>query len=327
MRLYAYQDRYGDARFGVLVLGRLLTGAQLEKRGGLDPAVDTHLGIGHHLTFEDGWLMEVARAAKRAVKHGAPLLDLDARRPLPAIDADGLGEKIVCIGWNYLEHAKESGRTPPERPHLFAKFANTIIGDGDAIVRPPGTHALDLEAELGVVIGRRARRVSVEQAMEHVVGYVLLNDVSARDWQGVPNALHEGERGDGQWLRAKGSDTFLPMGPVFATADEFDPAEGASVRSWRIPGSGPDAGTPFQMQDGTTADLLFDVPTLIEFISRGITLEPGDIIATGTPSGVGVFRDPPVFLEPGDSVRCEIEGIGVMENPIVDWTDDPRGDD
>jgi 2,4-diketo-3-deoxy-L-fuconate hydrolase len=326
MRLYAYEDRHGDERFGVLVLGRLLTGAQLEKRGGLDPAVDTHLGIGYHLAFRDGWLHEVARAAKRALKNGAPLLDLDARRPLAAIDAAGLAEKIVCIGWNYEDHAKESGRTPPERPHLFAKFGNTIIGDGDAIVRPPGTHAMDLEVELGVVIGRRARRVTIEQAMDHVAGYVLVNDVSARDWQGVANALREGERGDGQWLRAKGSDTFLPIGPVFVTADEFDPVGGASIRSWRIPGSGADAGTPFLMQDGNTTDLLFDVPTLIEFISRGITLEPGDLIATGTPAGVGVFRNPPVFLEPGDRVRCEIEGIGTVENPIVDWTDDPRGD-
>ena len=113
---------------------------------------------------------------------------------------------------------------------------------------------------------------------------------------------------------------------MFVTADEFDPAKGAIIRSWRIPGSGPDAGSPFQMQDGTTSDLLFNVPTLIEFISRGITLEPGDLIATGTPSGVGVFRDPPVFLQPGDRVRCEIEGIGAVENPIVDWTDDTRQD-
>jgi 2-keto-4-pentenoate hydratase/2-oxohepta-3-ene-1,7-dioic acid hydratase in catechol pathway len=326
MRLYAYEDRYGDERFGVLVLGRLLSGAQLEKRGGLDRAVDTHLGIGYHLSFQDGWLDEVGRAAKRALKHGARLLDLDARRPIAAVTPATLAGKIVCIGWNYEDHAKESGRTPPERPHLFAKFGNTIIGDGDAIVRPPGTHALDLEVELGVVIGRSARRVTVEQAMDHVAGYVVLNDVSARDWQGVPKALREGERGDGQWLRAKGSDTFLPVGPVFVTADEFDPEKGASIRSWRIPGSGPDAGSPFQMQDGNTSDLLFNVPTLIEFISRGITLEPGDIIATGTPSGVGVFRDPPVFLEPGDRVRCEIEGIGSVENPIVDWSDDPRGD-
>jgi 2-keto-4-pentenoate hydratase/2-oxohepta-3-ene-1,7-dioic acid hydratase in catechol pathway len=160
--------------------------------------------------------------------------------------------------------------------------------------------------------------------MDHVAGYVVVNDVSARDWQGNPQALHEGEKGDGQWLRAKGSDTFLPVGPVLATPDELDPGAGLRLRSWRIPGSGPDAGKPVLMQDGNTADMLFRVPALVSYISQQITLEPGDLIATGTPPGVGVFRDPPVFLEPGDRVRCEIDGIGIVENPIVDWTDDPR---
>ena len=326
MRLYAYEDRYGDERFGVLVLGRLLTGAQLEKRGGLDPAVDTHLGIGYQLAFQDGWLHEVARATTRALKRRAPLLAIDARRPLAAITPGGLGEKIVCVGLNYADHVSEGGRPAPERPLLFAKFANAIVGDGEAIVRPPGTRALDLEVELGVVIGRSARRVTPEEAPGFVAGYVVVNDVSARDWQGNPQALREGEKGDGQWLRAKGSDTFLPVGPVFATPDEVDPEAGLAIRSWRVPGEGPEAGTPVLMQDGNTADMLFPVARLISFISQQLTLRPGDLIATGTPAGVGVFRDPPVFLEPGDRVRCEIEGIGAVENPIVDWTDDPRGD-
>ncbi len=327
MRLYAYRDRFDDERFGVLVDGRLLTGAQLERRGQLDRRVSTHLGIGFHVKFEDdAWLRPIERATRRALKAGAPLLALDARRPAPAIDAFGLGDKVVCVGLNYGDHAKEGGRAAPDRPLLFSKFANSIIGDGEAIVRPEGTHALDLEVELGVVIGRRARRVAVEQAMDHVAGYVVVNDVSARDWQGNPQALREGEKGDGQWLRAKGSDTFLPVGPVFATRDEVDPAKGLRLRSWRIPGSGPDAGSPVPMQDGNTSDMLFDVPALVSYISRHITLEPGDLIATGTPAGVGVFRDPPVFLEPGDRARCEIDGIGAVENPVVDWTDDPRTD-
>jgi 2,4-didehydro-3-deoxy-L-rhamnonate hydrolase len=234
--------------------------------------------------------------------------------------------KIVCVGLNYGDHVTEgAGRDVPEWPLLFSKFANAVIADGEAIVRPEGTHALDLEVELGVVIGRRARRVDVGNAMAHVAGYVVVNDVSARDWQGIKSALREGEKGDGQWLRAKGSDTFLPMGPDFVPADQLDPAAGLRLRSWRIPGPGQDgAGEPQLMQDGSTADLLFGIPELIAFISRHITLEPGDVIATGTPSGVGVFRDPPIFLEPGDRVRCEIEGIGSVENPIVDWTDDPR---
>lgn len=323
MRLYAYYDRWGDERFGVLLMGRLLTGSQLEKRGGLDPAIDTHLGIGFQLGFEDDWLGELRRAAKRALKRGAPLLGLDERRPAPALNEIVTG-KIVCVGLNYSDHVKEGGRSVPDRPMLFAKFSNTVIGDGDAIVRPEGTRALDLEAELGVVIGSAARRVGVEEAMAAVAGYVVVNDVSARDWQGNPQALRKGEKGDGQWLRAKGSDTFLPVGPAFATPDDFDPAAGAAIRSWRIPGSGDGAGAPVLMQDGNTAHMLHDVPTLVSFISRQITLEPGDIIATGTPAGVGVFRDPPVFLEPGDRVRVEIEGLGMVENPVVDWTEDPR---
>jgi 2-keto-4-pentenoate hydratase/2-oxohepta-3-ene-1,7-dioic acid hydratase in catechol pathway len=234
--------------------------------------------------------------------------------------------KIVCVGLNYRDHVAEgAGREVPAWPLLFAKFANAVIGDGEAIVRPEGTRALDLEVELGVVIGRRARRVPEEHAMDHVAGYVVVNDVSARDWQGNQAALAEGQKGDGQWLRAKGSDTFLPIGPDFVSADELDPAAGIRLRSWRIPGPGrPGAGEPQLMQDGSTADMIFGIPSLIAFISRHITLEPGDVIATGTPSGVGVFRDPPVFLEPGDRVRCEIDGIGSVENPIVDWTDDPR---
>jgi len=137
----------------------------------------------------------------------------------------------------------------------------------------------------------------------------------------------EDEKGDGQWLRAKGSDTFLPVGADFVTPDELDPRAGLRIRSWRIPGSGPGAGSAVLMQDGTTADLVTGVAELIEHITRQITLEPGDLVATGTPAGVGVFRDPPVFLEPGDRVRCQVEGIGTVENPIVDWSDVPGDDD
>ena len=325
MRVYGYEDRFGDARFGILVDGRLLTGAQLEKRGGLRE-VDTHVSLGIHLQLTDDWQRHLRRATRRALKAGAPLIDPEDRRPIAVIDELGIGDKIVCVGLNYGDHAAEGGRPAPERPMLFSKFANAIVGDGDAIVRPPGTRALDLEVELGVVIGRRARRVSEDRAVDHVAGYVVVNDVSARDWQGNPQALREGEKGDGQWLRAKGSDTFLPVGSVFVTPDEVDPAAGLAIRSWRIPGSGPDAGSPVLMQDGNTADMLFPVPRLISYISQQITLEPGDLVITGTPAGVGVFRDPPVFLEPGDRARCEIDGIGVVENPIVDWTDDPRRD-
>lgn len=237
-------------------------------------------------------------------------------RPAPAIPRPG---KIVCIGLNYRDHVEEQHIEVPERPLLFAKFANAVVADGEPIVRPPGTRALDLEVELGVVIGRRAHGIAAAAAMDHVAGYVVVNDVTARDWQGAKGALRPGERGDGQWLRAKGSDTFLPMGPVFVTADEIPDPYSLRLRSWRIPGAGPEAGREILMQDGTTADMIFRIPALIEFVSAVITLEPGDVISTGTPAGVGVFRDPPVFLEPGDRVRAEVDGIGSVENPVIDW--------
>ncbi len=235
-------------------------------------------------------------------------------RPAPAVPRPG---KIVCIGLNYRDHVEEQHIAVPDRPTLFAKFANAIVADGEPIVRPRGTHALDLEAELGVVVGGRARRVRAADAMALVAGYVVCNDVTARDWQGNKAALGPDERGDGQWLRAKGSDTFLPVGPVLVTADEVPDPHALRLRSWRIPGSGPAAGHEVPMQDGTTADMIFGIPELIEFVSAVITLEPGDLIVTGTPAGVGVFRDPPVFLEPGDRVRVEVSGIGMVENPVV----------
>ena len=143
MRCYAYLDRFGDARFGVLLDGGLLTGAQLEKRGGLRPGT-THLGIGYLGTFDDGWVPAIRKAAKRALKAGAPLIDPAARRPIPALAGMSVG-KIVCVGLNYGDHVSEGGRATPDRPMLFAKFANAIVGDGDAVVRPEGTRALDLE--------------------------------------------------------------------------------------------------------------------------------------------------------------------------------------
>jgi acylpyruvate hydrolase len=234
--------------------------------------------------------------------------------------------KIVGVGYNYLDHLREQGRERAARPVLFSMFANAVVGDGAPIRRPAGTHALDLEAELAVVIGRRAARVSADRALEYVAGYTAANDVTARDWQGQAKALRPGEQGDGQWLRAKGSDTFLPLGPCLVTADELGDGRGLAVRSWLTRASSRAADTasgaatapPFQMQDGNTADLMFGVAELIAIVSAQVTLDPGDVIVTGTPSGVGVFREPPVFLEPGDLVRVEVERIGSLTSPIAD---------
>ena len=288
----------------------------------VDTDVESARLEGDAIVIDEAWFDSISGAADDSLLdfldhlHGA-----DGRRraiatltPAAAVHRPG---KIICVGLNYREHVAEGGRDPRSRPVLFSKFANSVIASGEPIIRPEGTHALDLEVELGVVIGKTARRVSVDDAIDHVAGYVVVNDVSARDWQGVPAALHEGEKGDGQWLRAKGSDTFLPMGPVFVTPDEIDLAAGVRLRSWRIT---PD-GREHPMQDGSTSDMMWGVPELIAFISGSVTLEPGDVISTGTPSGVGVFRDPPVFLEPGDRVRCEIDGIGSVENPVIDWSD------
>lgn len=302
MRLFAYLD--DGPRVGVLDE----TGRLVRRVPALDDGIDLALAEGR---------FEAALAEARTTSLGAEPVDIalvEELDPLPAIEFPG---KIVCIGLNYRDHLAEQHLETPPRPTLFAKFGNAIVGDGEPIVRPEGTRALDLEVELGVVIGRRARRITEAQAMAHVAGYVVVDDVSARDWQGNKAALAPGERGDGQWLRAKGSDTFLPVGPTFVTADGIADPHDLRLRSWRIP----DDGAAVAMQDGTTADMIWRIPQLIEFVSRAITLEPGDLIATGTPSGVGVFRDPPVFLEPGDRVRCEIEGIGRVENPVVDWRD------
>ena len=311
---------------------------------GSDGAGTAVLAAGRLIPLIDGWLEPTdlepegldALRDRAAVLDGAlgiPLADVDLIAPFP--DAG----KIICVGLNYREHAIEGGRPAPTRPLLFSKFANAVIGDGEPIIRPDGSHALDLEVELGVVIGSTARRAPRDEALEYVAGYVVVNDISARDWQGIPAALADGEVGDGQWLRAKGSDTFLPMGSVFVTADEIPDPQALRLWSWIVPGAGEGAGNgagagdgarkrpglragrETLMQEGTTADMIWGVAELIEYISASITLEPGDIIATGTPSGVGIFRDPPILLQPGDRVRCEIEGICSMENPVTEWSD------
>src|SRR5581483_452957 len=204
--------------------------------------------------------------------------------------------KIICIGLNYKAHAGESGGEPPKAPLLFGKFANTLCGDGDPIVIPDGIGHVDAEAELAVVIGERANGVPEARAFDVIAGYACANDVSARDAQ----------FGDGQWFRGKGLDTFCPIGPQVVDASSFDPSD---VRiQQRLNGE--------VLQDSRTSDLIFDIPTLVAYITKAITLEPGDLILTGTPEGVGVFREPKVTLKPGDVVEIEIEGIGVLRNEV-----------
>ena len=207
-------------------------------------------------------------------------------------------QKIICIGLNYRDHAEEQGGELPERPLLFAKWPNTLIGPGDPIVLPSITAKVDYEAELGVVIGARASRVSVGNALEAVAGYVCVNDVSARDLQ----------FSDGQWVRGKSLDTFCPVGPALVPASEIPDPQALGIRAI-LNGQ--------VMQDSTTANMVFGVAEVVAFISQAITLEPGDLIATGTPAGVGIFRDPQVLLEAGDEITIEIDGIGSLTNPVV----------
>ena len=311
MRIVAYLDELDLPVAGVLADGRVITLATLVDRAGLREELAL-LDV-RGLLAEDEDLAETRTASATAAREGlrgVPANDLRLVAPLEP-------GKIVCVGSNYRSHVEEQGQPMPDRPLLFAKFSNAVVGDGEPVIRPATTQALDLETELGVVIGQRTRRVRVDEALDHVAGYVTANDISARDLQGSKPALAPGARGDGQWLRAKGSDTFLPLGPCVVTADELGDPATLRLQGWHTPAAGPDAGRELRVQDGATADMIYPVADLIAFISGSITLEPGDLVITGTPSGVGFARRPPVFLRPGDSVEVEIERIGVLRNAVA----------
>jgi 2-keto-4-pentenoate hydratase/2-oxohepta-3-ene-1,7-dioic acid hydratase in catechol pathway len=206
--------------------------------------------------------------------------------------------KIICIGRNYAEHAAELGDEPPTEPLIFGKFENTLIGPGEAIVLPPEATHVDSEAELAVEIGRRGKRIAAADALDHVRGYRVANDVSARNIQYA----------ESQWTRAKGFDTFCPLSTELVPVSELGDGSGLRVVQ-RLNGA--------VLQDGNTDDLIFDVPFLVEFVSRVFTLEPGDLILTGTPPGVGWAREPKVSMRAGDVVEVEVEGIGIVSNPVV----------
>lgn len=206
--------------------------------------------------------------------------------------------KIIAVGLNYRDHAIETKQEIPTSPIIFAKFPTSVTHPDAPVVLPEGDPQADYEAELAVVVGRRAKGVSEANAMDYVAGYMPLNDVSARRWQFA----------DKQWVRGKSCDTFCPTGPWLTTRDSVPDPHSLFIRM-RVNGT--------VMQNSNTSNLIFKIPTLIQFLSAAMTLEPGDIIATGTPDGVGVFRKPPVFLKRGDVMEVEIEGLGVLRNPVV----------
>lgn len=244
----------------------------------------------HEAFFESGgiellktWLAENSTRAPEVpsgTRFGAPLA-----RP----------SKIICIGLNYSDHAKESGMAVPAEPIIFFKSTTAITGPNDGLVIPHSSEKTDWEVELAVVIGKTTRSVSEEQAMDHVAGYLLHNDYSERAWQL--------ERG-GQWVKGKSADTFAPLGPWLATQDEIpDPH---NLRLWlKVNG--------VTKQDGTTANLIFKIPFLVSYLSRFMTLLPGDVISTGTPAGVGLGFNPPQYLVPGDVIELGIDGLGTQK--------------
>lgn len=209
---------------------------------------------------------------------------------------------IYCIGLNYRRHAEETGAKIPERPILFMKAPSTVQHPGDPIEIPVhlASHEVDYECELAIVIGKKCKNVSRENALEHVLGYSCANDVSARDWQI--------KWGGSQWCRGKTFDTFAPLGPCLVTREEIPVPNKLGIRTILN-------GTV--VQDWNTDDMIFDVPAIIEFLSGSTTLLPGTVILTGTPHGVGMASKPPVWLKPGDTVSIEIEGIGTLTNPVV----------
>lgn len=223
-------------------------------------------------------------------RDGTPLSSLRLAAPVPRPG------KVVAIGRNYPDHTQEQGATPPPEPLIFAKFTTAVVGPGDEIRWDPSlTDQVDWEAELAVVIGRTARRVSEDEALDHVLGYTCLDDVSARDLQ----------FGDKQWVRGKSLDTFCPIGPQIVTLDEIADPMDLGI-SCVVNGE--------TVQEDRTSNMFYGVRRLISHCSNAFTLEPGDVIATGTPGGVGVFRDPPRFLHDGDVVQIVIDGVGILEN-------------
>ena len=272
MKLVMYSVNDGDVKAGLLEDGEV-----------------------RQLAGEDTSMMTLIEEGAEKQPVGGESVALEDVKLYPPIARPG---KIIGIGLNYEDHAAETGADIPEKPIVFAKYPNTITGPGNSIVIPEITEQADYEAELAVVIGRKARNVEAGEALDYVFGYMNANDVSSRDLQ-----FSEG----GQWTRSKSIDTFAPIGPYLVTKDEIEDPQSLSVKC-TLNGE--------VMQDGTTEKMIFSVAEIVAFLSTGMTLEPGDIILTGTPPGVGVARDPQVFLKDGDKVTIEIEGLGTLTNPV-----------
>jgi 2-keto-4-pentenoate hydratase/2-oxohepta-3-ene-1,7-dioic acid hydratase in catechol pathway len=291
MRLVTYESREG-LRAGILVGDRIVDAVRAGEQASL-PDASTLSSVRAVIGLGAGELAALDGAAAGLVDHGLDLASVTLGPPVPDPD------KIICVGLNYREHAAEAQMAVPDFPVLFAKFRNALIGEGQAVEVSDLSDEWDYEAELGVVIGRRASGVAAAEALDHVAGYMPFNDVSARDVQ----------LRSPQWTTGKAIDRTAPCGPALVLADEVPDPQALRLRltlNGQI------------LQEASTAEMIFPVATLVEYISRYITLEPGDIIATGTPAGVGFKRDPVVRLKPGDLMETEIEGVGKLTTPIVE---------
>lgn len=278
-----------QARLGALVAGA--DGNRVLDLHQLNPRIPTNM-----IAFLEAGPAALALAqqalAAATPDQGLDLTEVTLKAPIPK------PSKIICIGQNYLAHAHESNASAPPFPIIFAKYANTVIAHGEPITIPSSVQKPDYEGELAVVIGRRGYRIPEAEALDYVAGYMPLNDVSARDWQSRTS----------QWVIGKTPDTFCPMGPALVTTDEIPDVQNLWLRT--VIGDE-------VLQEGHTSLMIFSVAHLIAYMSQVMTLEPGDVIATGTPAGIGAARTPPRWLRPGDVVRVEIERVGVLENPVV----------
>jgi 2-keto-4-pentenoate hydratase/2-oxohepta-3-ene-1,7-dioic acid hydratase in catechol pathway len=294
VKLARYRTEGLDASWGVVAGDTVVDVPTLGRRAGVAVPSDIR---GLLALDRTQWLADWLGATDPVQREAASVNVADVQLLTPITSP----EKVIGIGRNYRDHATEADLKLPRWPKLFPKFSSTIIGPGDAVVRPTVTTQLDFEVELGVVIGRTAVAVSEADAMDYVAGYTVVNDVSARDIQFA----------DEQLTLGKNFATFCPVGPVVTTKDELpDPA--AIELELRLNGK--------RMQHATTADLIFSVPYLVAFISYVLPLSPGDIIVSGTPAGVGCFRTPPVWLQPGDVMESTVTGVGTLVNPIVEGT-------
>jgi acylpyruvate hydrolase len=256
--------------------------------------IEEVLQVKDGLSLLEDQLSHLERASSGIQSYLFPESEITFRTPITR------PQKLIGIGLNYKDHVEETKSQTPKQPLLFGMYANAIIGPGESIIIPPVSKQVDYEAELGVIIGRKAHHVSRKDALDHVAGYTIIHDVSARDLQ----------FSDGQWLRAKSFDTFAPIGPYLVTKNTLGDGDGLAIEL-RLNGK--------TMQKSNTRNLIFKVPDLVSYISEVMTLEVGDVIATGTPGGVGFVRNPQVFMKPGDVVEIEIEGIGLLRNPVAEF--------